>query len=211
MIKKNKYQNFKNNIVLFVLLMSSTFLYSQPPVLDAGTTSRQSFCQGNAIKIAPSFTITDPVNSTIEEFFIQISSGYQTGFDRLQLDIASHPNVLPVWNATEGKLTLLSRGSGTSMLLTDLENAVRDAEFITTAINIFPEKAFSFSIDAANYLPLTNNFYQFVPVLGITWSDAKIAAESSQLYGRPGGNINKSRRSKFCRKAGCWCGLDWWE
>lgn len=209
MIKKNKYQNFKNNIILFVLLMSSTFLYSQPPVLDAGTTSRQAFCQGNAIKIAPSFTITDPVNSTIEEFFIQISSGYQTGFDRLQLDIASHPNVLPVWNATEGKLTLLSRGSGTSMLLTDLENAIRDAEFITTAINIFPEKAFSFSIDAANYLPLTNNFYQFVPVLGITWSDAKIAAESSQLYGRPGylATLTSQEEANFAGKQAA--GVGW--
>jgi gliding motility-associated-like protein len=183
MFKMNKSLQIKISI-LFFLLMSMQM--SAQAFLDAGPINRQAYCQGSVIKIAPTFTIADPSNSSIAEFFIQISAGYQSGFDRLALDVALHPTILPVWNLSEGKLTLISRGSGTEMLLTDLENAVKDVNFITTATNVENEKGFSFSIDEANYLPSTNNFYEFVEDLDITWSNAKIAAERRTLFGRPG-------------------------
>ncbi|UAN00141.1 T9SS type B sorting domain-containing protein [Polaribacter litorisediminis] len=155
-------------------------------VLDAGATIRQPYCQGSAIKIAPSFSITDSNDSSIPAFFIQISEGYQSGFDTLELDEALHPNISALWDDNEGKLTLISIGSGTEMLLTDLENAVRDVTFITTVSDVIEEKAFSLSIDESNYLPSTNNFYQFISAPNISWSNAKIAAEQLTLYGRPG-------------------------
>lgn len=173
----------KCSILLFLLMGIHTHAQA---VLDVGAIIRQPYCQGSAIKIAPSFSITDVSNPSIEEFFIQISAGYQSGFDRLQLDVALHPNILPLWDANEGKLTLISRGSGTEMLLADLENAVRDVTFITTASNVIEEKAFSLSIDKSNYLPSTNNFYQFISAPNISWSNARIAAEQLTLYGRPG-------------------------
>ena len=72
------------------------------------------------------------------------------------------------------------------MLLTDLENAVKDVVFMTTTISIFLEKKFSLTIDDANYLPETGHFYRFISANGISWRDAKIAAETQFYYGRRG-------------------------
>jgi hypothetical protein len=72
------------------------------------------------------------------------------------------------------------------MLLTDLERAVKEVVFRTTATAIVPEKGFSFTIDDANYLPSTDHFYEFVADEGITWTDSKAAAEIRTYYGRQG-------------------------
>lgn len=156
----------------------------QAPIVFA--SGRQVFCPGNPINIVTDFSITDPDDTTIDTFFIQISEGYQEGFDRLQIDVALHPNILPVWSSSEGKLTLISRGIGSEMFLTDLENAVKDVIFTTTAPNIVSEKKFSLTIGDANYLPETDHFYQFIPQNRITWTQAKIAAENRQYFGRKG-------------------------
>jgi gliding motility-associated-like protein len=156
----------------------------QAPTVIA--TGRQAFCPGNPIKIVTDFSITDPDDTFIDAFYIQISEGYQQGFDTLQLDVSLHPNILSFWNDSQGKLTLISRGTGSQMLLTDLENAVKDVVFMTTTINIFPEKKFSLTIDDANYLPQTGHFYKFIPANLITWRNAKIAAENQFYYGRRG-------------------------
>ncbi len=155
----------------------------QAPSISAD--GRQVFCIGSSTKIVTDFTITDADDTTIASFFIQISSGYQFNFDRLELS-GSHPNIIPVWNANDGKLTLISVVSGGEILLTDLENAVKDIVFTTTSSSIIKEKTFSLSIDDANYLPSTDHFYQFITAQNISWSDAKVAAENQTYYGRKG-------------------------
>lgn len=174
----------KINFYLF-FIFSGAFTFAQtgqPPSISA--EGRQAFCIGNPVKIVTDFTITDPDDATIPAFFIQISSGYQINFDVLELS-GSHPNINSSWNTNEGKLTLTSV-DGSEILLTDLENAVKDVIFTTSAPNIALEKTFSLTIDDANYLPLTDHFYQFISGLGITWHDAKIAAENLTYYGRNG-------------------------
>lgn len=173
----------KSLILFLFFLMISLVSFSQAPSITA--EGRQAFCIGSPIKIVTDFTITDANNTTIAAFFIQISFGYQFNSDRLELS-GSHPNIIPVWNANEGKLTLISVVSGGQMLLTDLENAVKDIVFTTSSTNITEEKTFSLTIDDANYLPSTDHFYQFIPAQSITWSDAKIAAENLTYYGREG-------------------------
>jgi gliding motility-associated-like protein len=185
MNKTDKSLKIKIKCSVLLFLLMGIHMHAQA-VLDAGTAIRQAYCPGSAIQIAPSFSITDPINSSIRAFFIQISEGYQSGFDKLELDVAVHPNILPIWDDNEGKLTLISIDSGTEMLLTDLENAVRDVTFITTVSDVLEEKAFSLSIDETNYLPSTNNFYEFISAPSISWSNAEIAAEVRTLYGRPG-------------------------
>lgn len=186
MIKIDKSIKFKNKILGFILLMISSSLYSQtnnPPSITAD--GRQTFCLGNPINIVTDFTISDPDNTTIESFFIQISSGYQVNFDRLELT-GNHPNILQLWDLNEGKLTLIASNSSSDILLTDLENAVKDVVFRTSATNIVAEKYFSLSIGDANYLPSTDHFYQFIDQQSITWNNAKTAAENTTYYGRRG-------------------------
>ncbi|QOD59482.1 T9SS type B sorting domain-containing protein [Polaribacter haliotis] len=163
----------------------SVLFYAQTdtaPVITAN--GDQAFCIGNAINIVEDFTITDSDDTGIEFFFIQISSGYQNGFDLL--DLGSHSTIDQSWNSNEGKLTLFSKVSGTEMLFSDLEEAVKQVTFTTTANTVSEEKIFSLTADDKNYLKETDHFYEFIPAQGITWKDAKIAAENKFYYGRRG-------------------------
>ncbi|MBU3011238.1 T9SS type B sorting domain-containing protein [Polaribacter vadi] len=182
----HKSVEIKQNLITFLFLMITSFSYSQADLAPSITASgRQRFCPGNSIKIVTDFTISDPDDTTIASFFIQISTGYQLGFDILEL-MGNHPNITTSWNSNEGKLTLTSANFGTEILLTELENAVKDVVFNTNSNSITPEKFFSLSIGDANYLPSTDHFYEFVSKTGITWKDAKTAAENRSYYGRQG-------------------------
>ncbi|MGJ8745600.1 T9SS type B sorting domain-containing protein [Polaribacter sp.] len=163
-------------------------LFSQAnnsPILTA--SGKQAFCPGNSIPIVTDFTITDTDDTGIDSFFIQISSGYQVNFDLLELTSkASHPTINSSFNTTEGKLTFTPKVVGDEILYTDLENAVKDVVFTTTATTITEEKFFSLTIGDANYLPSTGHFYEYVADLGITWSNAKIEAEKRTYFGLKG-------------------------
>lgn len=177
--------NFKFFLFLTVLLLTFFQLNSQtdkPPVLTA--SGRQVFCPQSQIHIVTDFTITDEDDTELTSFFIQISEGYQSGFDLLSLT-GSHPTIQDNWNEIEGKLTLTGVGAN-NILLTDLEKAVKEVVFSTTATTITEEKFFSLTIGDANYLPATDHFYEFVSVEGITWNNARIAAENRTYYGRQG-------------------------
>lgn len=184
MINLNKSLCNKTKILLGFCFSLVLFLHAQgsPPELSA--TGDQAYCIGSPIKIVTNFTITDLDDTTIDFFYIQISSGYQVGFDRLELS-GTHPTISQSWNMNEGKLTLTS-STTPGMLLTELEYAVKDVVFVTTATSVITEKLFSLSADDANYLPETDHFYQFISAPNITWKDAKIAAENSTYYDRQG-------------------------
>ncbi|WP_339882110.1 T9SS type B sorting domain-containing protein [Polaribacter vadi] len=179
--------NFKSKILFYVLVMLSSFFFSETiddaPVITA--QGRQAFCIGNPINVVTDFTITDSDETGIESFFIQISNGYQINFDQLELT-GNHPNIITNWDVNEGKLSFTAANGASEMLLSDLENAVKEVIFRTTATAIVPEKGFSFTIDDANYLPFTDHFYEYVADEGITWGDAKTAAEIRTYYGRQG-------------------------
>ncbi|MEO9572242.1 MAG: T9SS type B sorting domain-containing protein [Polaribacter sp.] len=182
----NKYQKHIYRYFFVLFLMMHSFFYAQtdePPVVSA--QGNQAFCTGSSINIVTDFSLTDIDDTTIDSFFIQISSGYQVNFDLLEL-IGNHPNIDASWNDVEGKLSLKPSSGNSDILLTDIENAVRNVVFSTTSNNIITEKTFSLTIDNANYLPSTDHFYEFVSLNGITWKDAKIAAENRTYYNRQG-------------------------
>ena len=173
----------RNNITCF---SSGSFtvalLLNQPPELTAN--NRVAYCPLGQVNIAPNFTISDPDDTGIDAFFIQISSGYNTGADQLTLT-GTHPNINTSWNTNEGKLTLTPIGS-TQISYTDLELAVRDLIFESTNANISSDRFFSFTIGDANYLPSTEHFYVFESDLDITWTDAKTKAEGKTFFGLQG-------------------------
>ena len=176
----------KNKTFFLLFLLSGHFLSAQvdiPPTITA--TGAQAFCKGSPINIVTDFTIVDPDDTGIDAFFIQISSGYQSNLDRLELT-GSHPKIRSAWSNNEGKLTFKPLIPGTQILFSDLEAAVKAIVFTTAATTIALEKSFSLSIDDANYLQSTDHFYKFIPSNSITWDAAKRAAENSNFYGRQG-------------------------
>ena len=156
---------------------------NEPPVLSSNF--RGAYCPLSEIIIAENFTITDPDDTGLDFFTIQISSGYSNPEDLLILT-GTHPNITSTWNATEGKLTLEPIAPAVQILYSDLQLAVREVAFTSTDANISGERFFSFTIGDANYLPSTDHFYIFKENNLVTWSDAKILAEASTYYGLQG-------------------------
>ncbi|WP_299016267.1 T9SS type B sorting domain-containing protein [uncultured Polaribacter sp.] len=176
---------YKFNLFFIFYFVVIQHNYSQDVAPELTASGNQVFCPGTAIPIVTDFNITDDDDTGTANFFIQISSGYQVGFDFLELT-GNHPNISQSWSGNDGKLTLSSTTNGAEMLFQDLINAVKEVVFTTTATDISLEKTFSLTIDDANYLPATDHFYEFVSNEGITWQNAKIAAENRTYFGRKG-------------------------
>lgn len=174
----------KKIIYLLLFILISSFCQAQTTV-GITATGNQPFCPTSPIKIVTDFTISDPSNTGVDNFFIQISSGYQINFDKLDLDTKLHPTITKSWDNTQGKLGLAPNGVS-EIAFDDLIKAVKDVEFITTSTNVIAEKSFSLTIGNANYLPSTTHFYEYVDDLSITWTNAKAAAAGNSYFGLEG-------------------------
>ena len=172
-------------ITFFLFIGSVTISFSQnnlPPEVDA--SGRQAYCPLSQIKVVTDFSIIDPDDSSIEAFYIQISSGYNAGSDLLILT-GNHPTINSSWDPVEGKLTLTSNVSP-EILYTVLESAVKDVVFASPDPNISGEKFFSLTVGDANYLPSTDHFYEYVDAPLIDWESARQAAENRTYFGLQG-------------------------
>lgn len=156
-----------------------------PPVLTAA--GDQFYCPLSTINIVTGITIRhDPAETGTQAVYIQISSGYSDGFDKLELSNPTlHPNIITSWDATAGKLKL-SSPTGIDILYSDFEAAIKDVVFSNFSLTASGTRDFSITIGQANYLPSTGHYYLFVSNIGITWTNAKAAAEASTYYGLKG-------------------------
>jgi gliding motility-associated-like protein len=156
-----------------------------PPVITA--IGNQTYCPGTSLKIVETISITnDPAELDADAIYIQVSSGFSYGLDQLTLsNSSSHPTITTSWEATTGKLKLYSP-TGNKILYTDFVSAIKDVEFSNSSPSPTGTRNFSITIGRANYLPSTGHYYQFVPNIGITWTNAKAAATSLNYYGLKG-------------------------
>ncbi len=156
-----------------------------PPVITA--TGNQNYCAGTSLKIVETISITsDPTEPNTDAIYIQISSGYVNGQDQLTLaNPTAHPSITTSWDSTAGKLKLFSP-TGIEIPYTDFVAAIQDVEFSNSSSNPSGTRNFSITIGQANYLPSTGHYYQYIPNIGITWTNAKTAAEALNYYGLKG-------------------------
>jgi len=167
------------------------------PTLTA--TGNQYYCPQNRMNVVTDFNIVDPDDTGIEAVFVQISTGYTNGEDSLSLDLTSHPNLTTSWSSSEGKLTIKSNTSGDA-LYSDLIVAVKNVVYESTSANPTVEKKFSITIGDANYLPLTEHFYEYIDAPGITWENAKTAAEGKTYFELQGylATITSAEEAQIC-------------
>ena len=158
-----------------------------PPKITA--TGNQIYCPNAFLPIIPTVAITfDPLEPDTDAMFVQISSGYVIGEDQLSLRFpATHQakNIFPSWDPATGKLKLYSP-TGLKILYKDFEAALKDVIFYNNQTTPSGTRTFSITVGQANYLPSTQHFYEYVPSLGISWTDAKVAAESRSYFGLKG-------------------------
>ena len=153
---------------------------NQAPTVTAG--GDQIYCPQTQQNIVTSFDITDPDDTTIAAFYIQISTGNILGEDQLFLT-GSHPAIAASWNVSEARLTLTGAGGGLASY-SDIIAAVLDVVFSSN--NLTPvAKTFSLSTGTANFFE-NGHYYEFVADDLITWTDAKVAAENRDYFGLPG-------------------------
>ena len=180
---------FKKHSILFFFLLAlffTNYSWSQTDVAPTISASgNQIYCPLTQMKVVTSFNITDPDDTTVAAFYIQISEGYKNTEDKLSLPLGTNPNIIATWSASEGKLTLKSVGSAPATYA-DIIAAVKNVVFESNSPAVSGVKKFSFTIGDANYLPSTGHFYEYVSNLGITWQNAKTAAETRTYYGLKG-------------------------
>lgn len=178
---------FKDLAANFSQNCSTTPVASEAPIVTA--EGDQIYCPQSSIKIVTDFNIVPGTSETgAQAIYVQISSGYSSGFDTLNLlNTSAHPDITQSFDPVTGKLTL-SNPSGADILYADLVKAIKDVVFTNSSPTASGSRTFSISIGQANYLPSTQHYYQFISSVGITWSDAKAAAESSsnKYYGLQG-------------------------
>ncbi|MBL0735547.1 T9SS type B sorting domain-containing protein [Flavobacterium sp. GN10] len=156
-----------------------------PPKIKA--TGDQLYCPKTTINIVEDVTITNDLSDTgTEAVYIQISSGYSSGFDKLELsNPTAHSNITTNWDATAGKLTL-SSPTGADVVYSDFVDAIKDVVFTNSSATASGIRTFSITMGKANYLPSTQHYYEYVPSIGITWTSAKDAAATRTYYGLQG-------------------------
>ncbi len=179
---KNQMQRINNDTIKQRKISKNIPLFNVAPILIA--TGDQLYCPLSTLKIVTNMTFTDPDDIGVDAVYIQISSGYIQGQDFISL-AGFHPTILTLWNATAGKLTLSGVG-GVQPTYIDLENAIKDIDYFNNSATPSGIKKFSITIGQANYLPSNGHYYQYIPDLGITWTNAKIAAQNATYYGLQG-------------------------
>ncbi|NHM01779.1 Ig-like domain-containing protein [Flavobacterium difficile] len=167
--------------LLLFFLTNGLSAQNVAPILTA--TGNQTYCPQTSLPIVTNMTIVDPDDVGIAAMYIQISSGYVLGQDVLTLT-GSHPTILSSWNPTEGKLTLT--GSAGNPTYTQFIAAIEAVVFSNSSPNPSGQRVFSITVGQANYLESTGHYYQYVPNVGINWTNAKNAAAASTYYGLQG-------------------------
>jgi gliding motility-associated-like protein len=165
-------------VLVFVFLLKTLSSNAQ---VEVTATGDQYYCPLTQQPIVTSVSIINPSGADIAEFYIQISEGYVSGEDRLYLPFT--PQIGSSWSVAEGKLTLFIN-SGTS--IAQIIAAIESVYFESSSATPSGVKTFSLTAGEANYLPQTGHFYEFVNDVGITWQNAKTAAEARSYYGLQG-------------------------
>ncbi len=166
---------------IFLMLFAVANVKAQtPPTISA--QGDQQYCGDMPMFIAMNVSITDPdpQDTTLPIVYIQISEGYSNGQDVLSLT-GSHPNIDAFWTPDLGRLALVGPAT-----FAEYEAAIEAVAFSTTQTNFTEDKFFSINLGDANYLPSTGHYYFYVQDAGITWTDARIAAESQTYFGLQG-------------------------
>ena len=168
------------HIFCLVFLLCTQLSWTQNPP-NISVTGNQFYCGDAPMPVVTDVSISGGSgDQMLNEAFIQIATGYTLGDDVLTLS-GSHPNISASWSIGEGLLTLTGPAS-----FTEFEMAISAVRFQTTESNFTQDKFFSINLGQANFLPATGHYYVYVEDVGITWQQAKDAAEEQTFFGLQG-------------------------
>ncbi|NRB83511.1 MAG: T9SS type B sorting domain-containing protein [Winogradskyella sp.] len=163
-----------------VLLLCNQLCWTQNPP-NISVTGNQFYCGDAPMPVVTDVSISGGAgDQMLDAVFVQIATGYTLGDDVLVLS-GSHPNISASWSIGEGLLTLTGPAS-----FTEFELAISAVRFQTTGSNFTQDKFFAINLGQANFLPATGHYYFYVEDVGITWQQAKDAAQEQTFFGLQG-------------------------
>ncbi|BAX80686.1 hypothetical protein ALGA_2359 [Labilibaculum antarcticum] len=162
--------------------------------VNSGTTAApeitargdQSICADDNKQIFVVESIMVTSGTALVSMSVQISGGYVSGEDKLELFAGPDHigDITSSWDETTGMLILTGSASTTDA---QFQNAIKYVEFVSlTSPRTEGPRTFSITLEDANFLPESGHFYQFVSELDITWTDARDEAEKKTYYGLKG-------------------------
>ena len=166
--------------IIGLLCGVTTLLCNAQSPPQVSVTGNQLYCGEAPMPIVTDVTISGGGSGLLDVVYVQIVTGYTLGSDYLTLT-GNHPNITASWSIATGLLTLNGPAS-----FNEFENAIRDVRFQTLENNFTQDKYFSINLGEANFLPATGHYYLYVPDVGITWQEAKDAAENLTYFGLQG-------------------------
>jgi gliding motility-associated-like protein len=147
-----------------------------PDLISTSTTTLS--LQASVASVIDDQLVVNEANA-IDGALVLISSGFVSG------DVLSYTGTLPTgvttaYNSETGVLTF----SG-SITPTELQAIFRNVKFNSTSSNS-QNRTVTFALGSA--LPFNSNghYYQFITAPGISWTDAKTAAEGLTFFGKQG-------------------------
>ncbi|TDD78650.1 Ig-like domain-containing protein [Flavobacterium caseinilyticum] len=176
----------KDSAVIPRKVLKSSITADAPRITATGN---QIYCPGTSVNIVTDVTITgsDATDIGTEAIYIQISTGYVNGQDKVELaNPTLHSNIVTEWSPLEGKLKLFSANSPEKVLYADFVNAIKDVVFTNSSTTPSGSRTFSITLGAANYLPRNGHYYEYFRNIGISWTAAKAAAETREYFGLKG-------------------------
>jgi gliding motility-associated-like protein len=180
-----KINTFLKILALLLFIPTKSIYAINPPVITA--TGNQIYCPQTSLNITEKLSITfDPLETTTNAVYIQISSGYVFGQDLLTLSNPSlHPTISIGFGFDTSTGTLkLSSSTGNKIPYSDFEAAIKDVQFSNSSPSPSGTRIFSINLGTGqlSYLPRNMHFYEYVAFPGITWTAAKLAAETRAPY-----------------------------
>ncbi|MDO9260596.1 MAG: T9SS type B sorting domain-containing protein [Flavobacteriaceae bacterium] len=177
----------KYAFIIFWLIFYSNFASGQAinKHIDKSSAINKFYCPLTHHPIIDDDILLEIDNIATNAVYIQIVAGYDKITDILQLQ-GVNPNITMFpFDALNGILTLQWSGSGAPTFV-DFMGALKNVVYYNNSPNPTGDRVFSITLGSANYLPKTGHYYEFVPSIGITWTDAKIAAEAKTYFGLKG-------------------------
>jgi gliding motility-associated-like protein len=164
----------KINVLVLVFLFCSQLVLAQLQIRSL-EGAQLDYC-GDPVEIGPLVFIA---GEDIPGLKISISN-YESGEDRLSF--AETEKIKAAWNANLG--TLLLTGDATAE---EYRAAVEQVEYTNLAASPTNGiRSIAVTLQDVDYLPETGHFYENIRQVGISWTDAKVAAEARAYYGLQG-------------------------
>jgi hypothetical protein len=168
-------------------IAAPSYAAGAPPRLEVSDSSAYNSQGGSPVIVAPTLTITDDDDETLDGARVSISSNFSATTDRLGISgqgTATSGTISGVpwaYNTTTGVLTF----SGNAPTST-YQNILRLVVFYANGTPEQQPRTVEFTLGSSLANPTNGHFYEFVSAPDIPWSVSRDMAATSRLFGLQG-------------------------